>query len=174
MSLLGQDPRSWDYTESLGFNPLPSADDPEFGGKVPTDSKGYARYRQKAEQNIEDCLGMSNMMMRVSFNCEGRLPNGQPIRMPGQSKEHTGCSPVCACNHVIHNDQENPHHVHFVPLSKDNPLGYYLCEYCFKSMQNYRLDIGKEVCFKCSRCVLDALMKMEQKKPGRLINHIID
>lgn len=174
MSLLGQDPRNWDYTQALGFNPLPGADDPEFGGKVPTDSKGYARYRQKTEQSIEENLGMCNMMMRVSFNCEDRLANGTPIRLPGQKKEHTGCSPVCACNHVIHHDMENPDSVHFVPISKGSPLGYYLCGICYKSMCNYRLDIGKEVSMKCSRCVLDAIMKMEQKKPGRLINHLAD
>lgn len=165
--------REWDYKQSLGFNPLPDETDPEFQGEIPKDAKGYASYRKKAEQNIEDHLGISTVM-RVSYNCEGRLPNDQPIRMPGQSKEHTGCAPVFACNHVIHNDPENPHFIHFVPLNKETTLGYYLCDYCYKSMTNHKLIIGREVSGKCSRCVLDALMKQEQKKPGRMINHLAE
>ena len=163
--------REWDYRQTLGFNPLPDETDPEFQGEVPTDAKGYAAYRRKAEQNIEQHLGMSTVM-RVSYNCESRAPNGQPIRCSGQSKEHTGCEPVFACNHVIHNDEENPHDIHFVPLNRDTTLGYYLCSYCYKSMLNYRLNIGRDVCGKCSKCVLEALMKQEAKKPGRIINHL--
>lgn len=166
--------REWDYKQTIGFNPLPGDDDPEFHGEVPNDAKGYAAYRRKAESTIQQYLGLEDIGMRISFNCEGKSPNGQPLRLPGQSKEHTGCSPVCACNHVIHHDPENPAHVHFVPVSKESVLGYYLCDICYRSMRNHRLNIGKEVCMKCSRCVLEALMKMEEKRPGRIVNHLSD
>ena len=135
--------------------------------KPPKDPKDYRIYRAYYE-NIYNQItdGASQGFIKLSVNCETKDAKLRPMRLRKQKPEHFGCSFVFACNHVIHQDPENPEGVTFVPFSRGSPTGFYLCGTCLRLYEGYKLDM-ESVKGKCALCVLDSVQEIIKKKPDR-------
>ena len=138
--------------------------------KPPKDPKDYAVYKSYYE-NIYDEItdGGSQGFIKLSINCEGKDAKLRPIRMRTQKSEHFGCSFVFACDHVIHQDPDNPEGVTFIPFSRGGNTGYYVCGTCRKLHDTYRLDF-ETIHAKCALCVLESVQEIIKRKPDRILD----
>lgn len=156
-----------------GHNILPMGGETEeqdpFCGEIPQDTQGYTAYRRFFEKKMDDCIGGAKTMS-VHANCEIVTPEGRLKGLHHQKPEHMGAGIVMACNHIITQDPENPEGLKFYPLSRGKSCGFYLCKTCMRLEEKHRLDFMKYVSMKCSKCVLEAVMKICENHPDRFIN----
>ncbi len=161
-----------DLKPYIGRNILPEPGDvtDPFCGEVPNDAKGYSQYRSHYEGVMDDVMAMQDgMKLTLEFNCETTSENGEMRRMSGKKPGHEGAGVVYACHHVIHQDQVNPDGIEFVPTKRGSGGGYYLCKICSKALERRRLPLT-QIYGKCSKCVLETVMRINATHPHRLVN----
>ncbi len=146
-----------------------TAEQDPFCGEIPDDARGYTAYRRFYEQKMDDMIGGAKTMS-LHANCAIQLPSGREGSMREQKPEHMGAGIVMACNHVIYQDPHNPEGIKFYPLSRGRAAGFYLCKSCMRLEERHRLDFGTAISMKCAKCVLEAVMKLHEQHPDRLIN----
>ena len=154
----------WDYSNALHAN-ADQARDP-WGGKVPTDAKEYAAFRRYHENTMLEMMGGTGALT-LSATCEGRDAKGRPKVLHVPKAGHFGCGIAMACDHVIHQDPENPEGIWFVPLIKNTATGYWLCRACFRAFQAYHFNLD-HVRGKCAKCVVESIEKVQALHPDRI------
>ncbi len=146
-----------------------SQEDDPFCGEVPDDNQGYSAYRSFHEAKMNKLIGGSKQIS-IHINCETQGEGGRPIAMRSQKPGHEGSGIVIACHHVIHQDPHNPEGVRFYPLYRGEGSGFFLCKTCMRSEERHKLNFDTGVSMKCAKCVLEAIMKINETHPDRLIN----
>ncbi len=155
-----------------GHNILPQGGETEeedpFCGEVPQDAAGYTAYRRFFESKMDRMIGGAKTMS-LHANCED-IVDGRHVALHHQKPEHMGSGIVIACNHVIRHDPYNPEGGKFYPLKRGRNAGFYLCNTCMRLEERHKLNFETAVSMKCARCVLEAIMDVQVKFPGRWIN----
>lgn len=162
-----------DLRPFTGHNILPQGGETEeedpFCGEIPQDARGYTAYRRFHEQKMDALIGGAKTMS-IHFNCEDVDERGRHVSLHHQKAGHEGAGVVIACNHFMRQDPTNPEGGKFYPLSRGRNFGFYLCKTCMKLEERHRLNFETGVSMKCSKCILDAILKISQNHPDRFIN----
>ncbi len=165
-----KDQNTHDYTNFIGQNIVTENDPNAPFKKPPKDPKDYAVYKSYYMNKYDEITNYGSMgIMKISVRCEGKDEKLRPIRLKAQKPEHFGCSFVFACDHVIHQDPDNPEGVTFIPFMRGGNTGYYVCGTCRKLHDTYRFDM-ESIHGKCALCVLESVKQIALRKPDRLID----
>ena len=177
--------KDFDYRPMLGSNILPGMDSPidraletsiNPYGAPPKNDKDYRAYRGYYEGVMDKMRQMQGMQtdegfIKFSASCEWKDDKLNPIHGRGKMRDdHKGCDFVFGCFHIIHTDPVNPEQVYYVPFNRVSPNGYYLCKTCYRLLERYKLNIWREVCVKCSKCIGEAMTERVNKNPELFID----